>query len=170
MVNEAQDESVIDGMREEIIFLEDLEDKKIGEPSFDKPHLAGKFAVLGRPMLIPSGDIRFSKAGTYRMEDIQFKVPFKIEGTNEEYFENYGGLNRFVQPDGSKSAPSINIEGNNAAANLFKAWIKYKRKDPLEVSIKEFLMDLEGKKVRLKEQITTYQGTVGFKNVVESFL
>ena len=153
------------------ISIDSLPDRKIGS-RIEKPHLDGKTVFLDHVELLGTGEIRKSKDGTKSMETLLFKVFYGVKGSEEKFYENYGGVSRFVRSSGEKSEPTINIEGKNAASNLFKVWLSFKRKKPEEVSFKEFFKSLHEEKlvVRLKEVMVSYQGESSYKNVVEVIL
>jgi hypothetical protein len=146
--------------------IDELSDRKLGEKAAEKPDLNGQEIVIHKIELIPTGQIRKSKDGTRDMETILFKTYYD----NDEQWENYGGVNRFIRNDGTKSEPSINPAGKNAAANLFNLWLKYTRKYADEVSYKEFFKSLTGLKAKLGRVTTKYQGKDYFKNVITEFL
>jgi len=149
----------------ESIELDALPDKKIGE----KTHLKGKTVFIEDVNLKPTGEERFSKDGNKKMEIILFRLTYRLEDSEERYFENYGGVTRFIRENGEKSEPTINYKGKSAAANLFKAWLKFKGKEVEEVSFKDFFKGLKGMKARLREVKVDFQDKESFKNVVEKF-
>ncbi len=147
------------------IDIDGLPERKIGE----KAHLKGKTVLIEDVNLKPSGDQRKSKDGSKNMEIILFRLTYKLN-SEERCFENYGGVTRFIRDSGDKSEPTINYKGKSAAANLFKAWLKFNDKEFKEVSFKEFFQGLKGLKAKLKEVNVTYQGEESFKNVVQDFV
>ncbi len=154
----------------EAIDVNSLPDTKIGK-SILKPHLDGKVVVISNVELNALGNERTTQSGAAKVEDVLFKVHYQIQDEKHTpAHENYGGVTRFIQDDGSKSDVTIYTGGDNAAACLFKAWLAHIGKKEEDVSFKDFFKSIVGLKARLKEKITVYKGTEGYKNVVEQFL
>ena len=151
------------------IDLDSLSDSKIGE-KIEKPHLDGKEILISDVELTPTGTIINTRDGKQRQETILFKVHYKSIDDKADSYENYGGVSRFLRPDGSKSEPTIWTKGNNAAANLFRAWLVKRNKKAEDVSFKEFFQGLRGLRARLKEVQVQYQGQMFHKNIIEQFL
>ena len=148
------------------IDINSLSDRKFGEKT-EKPKLGGKKAVVIDVKLRPTGKVNASKDGTKKYEPLILTLTYEIDGQN--YYENYGGMQRFIH-DGEPGQPTVWAEGKNAAAVLFKLWREHIGKKLEDVSVKEWLRDLVGKQVELVEKVTMYEGNEGHKNVIAKFL
>jgi hypothetical protein len=148
------------------IDINSLSDRKFGEKT-EKPKLGGKKAVILEVKLRPTCKVSATKDGTKKYEPLILTLTYEIDG--QQYYENYGGMQRFIH-DGEPGQPTVWAEGKNAAAVLFKLWREHTGKKLEDVSVKEWLGDLVGKQVELTEKVTMYEGNEGHKNVVSSFI
>ena len=151
-----------------------LSDHKFGEKK-EKPHLDGKECIVSDATLESTGDIKETKNPTLMKETVLFKVHYSIEGSEEVFYENYGGVSRLIPEGQEKLQPSLYHQGTNHGAVLFSKWMAKKSIAKAEdTSFKTFLTSLKNDKlkVRLKEveARNPVTGVVGFKNIVESFV
>ena len=98
----------------------------------------------------------------------QFIVYYDYEGQQE----NYSGV-RVFNRDGKYSHPTITKDGNNQASKLLVAYATYKKKDPNEVSLREFMgfMNSQPKAIITSTNVTNPETkAVVTKNMIESFV
>ena len=164
------DESIVEETEEaqEPLDLDSLSDRKLGERA-EKPNLNGETILIPKVELVPTGKVKTAQTGTARIENILFRVYYN----DESVWENYGGVGRFVNKDGSTSEPSIDPNGKNAAAKLLRLWLEFTGKKVEEISIKDFFKGLIGLKARITNDKTTqtvYGGETFEKNIITEFV
>jgi len=157
----AKEEQNQQEIQEELIT--ELPTRKFGEKK-EKPHLDGQERTIENVEIISAGREAVTKDGK------DYKPTFMRVWYSETEFENYGGLYRFKNNDGTFGEVTFNPAAKNATAKLFQKWVAYVKKAAEEVSISDFVHGLKGRKIVLAEEESTYQGEKIFKNVVGKFL
>lgn len=146
------------------INLDDFSDTKFGEKK-EKPDLDGEKTEITEIEFMTIDDPKKTQSGK-----IYKDVVTKIYYTDNNY-ENYSGLRIYQQKDGTfNKEPTFHKESNSALATLFKRWLKHEGKVIEEVSIKEFLENIKGKKVKITKQPINFMGKTGHKNIIGEFL
>ena len=99
----------------------------------------------------------------------QFILFYDQEGQQE----NYSGCRVFRRDDDKYSHPSVTKDGNNQVSKLLVAYAEFKKKDPNEVSLREFMGFLNSQpKAKITGISVTPPSTneVIVKNMVECFV
>ena len=164
------DESIQEETEEvqEPLDINSLSDRKLGD-KIEKPNLNGVEVIIAKVELTPTNKIRTTQSGTARIEDVLFRVYYNDEDT----WEHYGGVGRFINKDGKPREPSVNPDGKNASAKLFHLWLEFTGQKVEEISMKDFWKGLIGLKAVITNDKTTqtaYGGETFNKNIITSFV
>jgi len=148
--------------------IEDLPDRKYGEKAAEKIHMDGRRVKIVERKLIPIGKISQTKITKKDYEAVTLRLYYD----DMDHWENLGGVMRFKRDDGTFGDASVWVDGTNASARLFKMWLRFRNFELEKVSFKDFLMDLKGRTVEIKEEATRNPSTglPTFKNMVGKFI
>ncbi len=147
-----------------------LPTRKMGE-KLEKPHLDGFEATIEDAQVINSGVEGLTKDKKAYVRCYLRLTYGGVPGTGAfTPYENYGGIYKFKNKDGTFGEVSFDPDGQNAVAKLFRNWLQSIGKTSKEVSIADFVHSLKGRKIQLKEEETMFQGNKAYKNVVGKFV
>jgi len=162
---EAQD---IDSADEEYD-INNLDSRSIGE-KYVRQTLDGQTVTIEKATIkMPASDATEKKSmdGKFAYKDCEFVVHYDTKNKDRE---RYSGLKIWKQDNGW-SKPVIGLKGKNQATTLVKTYAAFKKKDPKEVSMKEFFSFLNSKpKAVLKYETITYGDKEYQKNMIVSFV
>ncbi|RMF94488.1 MAG: hypothetical protein D6734_07625 [Candidatus Schekmanbacteria bacterium] len=145
--------------------LDSLSNRKIGE-GFEKPNLDGKTVTIFDVKLEATNRISKTQDGSREYRPLILRLFYN----DNTLFETYGGIMQFRNADGTFREPTIWVEGQNEAAKLFRKWSNFVGKNPKETSLKEFLLNLKGKKAIIENKKVMYMGKEFNKNVIKEFI
>jgi len=141
----------------------------------DRENLNGKIMTIEKAEIIlppPEKPWEWSKANTVEYKPCMFVVYYE-EGQREYY----SGVKVFKRKDSEGnekySHPQIHNKGKNQASQLKKVYAKYKKAEPEEISLKQFMSFLNSKpkaKIEFKGFENPETGDDVKKNIVVEFV
>jgi len=154
----------IEGKEKQTEESKEIQIEDISEEKYTKPNLDGKTVNIFNVTLFQGYQTNTTRSGK-KHKPVSIKVWY-----DEKTYELYGGMKAYLNDDGSTSQPQLWKEGKSHSAKLFKVWCDHEGKNPKETTLKEFLLDLKGKKAVLTNITTEYDDKEFRKNIITEFI